>query len=181
MEVQLLKCEGNIANQNCNSHLISDWVPTVIIILHSHPGADSPISPNMLRVIICFSTPWHTDIGAINLRKVSYYSRSVILFISIDGTSRELSTHKGTLLVITTFTLKWLTERNDIRMDGLQNVQFHPGILEHSCKLKFPCVPPLNIWQKLMLSANHSCKLLKCSTTYLQAKLKLWSSSATFA
>lgn len=58
--------------------------------------------------------------SAVFLQKTSYYFRSVSLFSFIDGTSCELSTR--TLLVITTFTLEWLTEWNNVRVDGLQSL-----------------------------------------------------------
>lgn len=56
------------------------------------------------------------------VQRASYYFSSFSLFISIDGTSRELSTHMGTLSVITTFMQEWLTEWDDTRMDGLQSL-----------------------------------------------------------
>lgn len=65
MRAKLLSGADEAVNRNANSSIS---FPTVIIP-HLHPGADSPISANMLRVIICFSTSWHTDISTINLRR----------------------------------------------------------------------------------------------------------------
>ncbi len=74
------------------------------------------------NLLFRFMTHWYQHHQSASLlQKASYYFRSVSLFNSIDGTSHELSTHIGTLLVITTFILEWSTEHYDIRMDGLQS------------------------------------------------------------
>lgn len=75
------------------------------------------------NLLFHFMTHWNQrHQSAALLQKASYYFRSVSLFTSTDGTSRELSAHTSTLLVITTFTLEWLTERDDMRMDGLRSL-----------------------------------------------------------
>lgn len=51
------------------------------------------------------------------LQKDGYSFGSFSLFIPIDGTSCELSAHRGTFLVTTTFRLEWSD-----RMEGLQSL-----------------------------------------------------------
>lgn len=82
--------------------------------------------------------------SAAGLQKAGYYFRSVSLFSSFDGTSCELSTHLGTLLVITTFMLEWLTERFDSRMDGLQSLSVSRFAYHIQCPMSLILQHPFN-------------------------------------
>lgn len=123
--VSLFMQEVGIVNRNANRSISYQTPGVNIIILHSHPKAESPISPIQYaegdNLSFHSMTHWYQHHqSAAFLQKVSYYFRSVSLFSSWGGAVCRLSTHKGTLLVLTTFMLERLTVCYNMRMNGRQ-------------------------------------------------------------
>lgn len=103
----------------------------------------------MLRVIICFSTRWHTDIGTINLPACSRRPRLLLQIAQAAqfhwwNISLECQHIVGTLLVITTFTHGCVTERRHATIDGLQFLS------DSAFAYRVPCIVILKGPEKLI-------------------------------